>query len=150
MNILQSILDTLNSISPEAWNLIIDTFVGAIIVSPLAVGIKKWLNIEDPKRREKIMTIVVIVGSLGVATIMYLQNVPTFAPWFVAVQGMLVYATSQPVYYFGIKPLFARLGTWIAGEIAKATAINEAKGAAIPETGLPIGGLTPEFDDFSQ
>jgi hypothetical protein len=51
------------------------------------------------------------------------------------------------VYIYAVKPLYKIIGGWFTGKIAEATAINEAKNAAVPAGGLPITAAPTE--DFS-
>lgn len=128
------ILHQLNSISPAAWAIILPTVLQAIITSPIMLGVKKWFSVDGEKK----MLFFVMLGSMGAALVGYLITVPRFAPWFILVSGWLTFATTQPVYLYAVKPLARIIGSWFSGKIAEATAINEAKNAAVPATGLPI------------
>lgn len=134
MSFLDSILSFLNSIPNEVWTAIIEVVVGAIIVSPVVLAIKRWRDIHS----EKIMLALVIGGSFITAALLYLRSVPEFAPWAIAVQGWLVFATTQPVYIYLVKPLSIRIGIWFNGKVAAVAIANEAKSAAIPATGMPV------------
>ena len=136
------ILQAVNSVPAEIWGTIIEIIISAVIVSPIALGIKKWFSIDGEKK----MVLIVTVGSFIAATATYLLTVPEFAPWVIIVQGWLTLATTQPVYYFFIKPLFRRLGDWFTDQITKATQITEAKAAAIPPEGLPALAVPPRSD----
>lgn len=127
------ILETLNSVPAEIWSTLIEIIVSAVIVSPVALAIKKWFSIDGEKK----MVFIVTIGSFAAATATYMLTVPEFAPWIILVQGWLTLATTQPVYYFFIKPLFRRIGAWFTDQIAKATQISEAKAAQVPPEGLP-------------
>jgi Na+/melibiose symporter-like transporter len=142
---MQSILHALNSISPDAWGVVVQTLVSALIVSPLFVGIKKWFQVDGEKK----MLFLVMLGSMGAAAVAYMLTVPQFAPWIILAQGWLVFATTQPVYMYFVKPVFKNLGSWFTGKLAEAAAINEAKGAAVPATGLPISSVPASTEDFS-
>lgn len=142
---MQYILNILNSIPGDAWSVIIDVLVSAVIVSPLALGVKKWLSVDNEKK----MLILVVVGSMLASAGAYLQSVPKFAPWFVLVQGWLVFATTQPVYFLFVKPLSKRLGVWFTEQIAKVALANEAKAAAVPAEGLPLTSTPSPVEDFS-
>lgn len=150
MDLWHSVIQFLNSVPGDVWSNIGDILFAAVVVSPAALAIKKWLNIDDPKRREKIMTVIVILGSMGASALLYLHSVPEFAPWFVLVQGWLVYATTQPVYYLFVKPLATRIGGWFTQRIAAMATVTEAKGAAVPPEGLPVTAVPPPVDDFSR
>lgn len=140
----------ISSVPSEAWGTIGDVMYGALIVSPAALAVKKWLNIEDAKRRERVMTFVVIAGSMLASVLFYLKGVPEFAPWFVLVQGWLTYATTQPVYFLFVKPLAARIGVWFTTKLEAMSVVTEARGAAVPPEGLPVTSTPPPIDDFSQ
>ncbi len=141
---LKQVLDILNDVPAEVWSVVIETVVGALIVSPVMLGIKKWFSIDGEKK----MVVFVMIGSMLAAVAAYMLTVPEFAPWLILVQGWLVFATTQPVYYLFIKPLVRKLGAWFTDQIAKAAAISEAKAAAVPATGLPLPGSGNMFDDF--
>lgn len=138
------ILETANSVPPEIWSTIIEILISAIVVSPIALGIKKWFSIDGEKK----MVVIVTIGSFAAATGAYLLTVPEFAPWMILVQGWLTLATTQPVYYFFIKPMFKRLGNWFTDQITKATQISEAKAAQVPPEGLPALALSG-YDNFA-
>jgi hypothetical protein len=112
-------------------------------VSPLALAIKKWWSVGSERK----MTALVILGSILAAAISYLRNVPEFAPWIILVQGWLVYATTQPVYFFFVKPFFRRLGVWLTNRFHDVTNINQpepgAKTAVEPSGGLVINDIAP-------
>lgn len=140
------LLAALNSIPSDAWGVTIETVVSAVIVSPIMMAVKKWWDIDNEKK----MLLLVIAGSLLAGAADYLHGIPEFAPWFAIVQGWLVFATTQPVYRFFVKPLFARLGSAIAAQLAKVATVSEAKAATVPPQGLPISAATPPpADDFS-
>lgn len=140
----QSILNTLNSISPEVWSVIVQSVVSALIVSPLFVAVKKWFSVDGEKK----MLFLVMLGSFAAAAVAYLVTVPSFAPWIILAQGWLVFATTQPVYLYFVKPATKSLGTWFSTKLTEAAAINEAKNAAVPATGLPIS-VPAAAEDFS-
>lgn len=150
MELLREILNTVNTVPPNAWEILIEIIVSALTVSPIMVGVKRWLNISDPKRREKIMTFAVLISSMLATVGFYLKDIPEFAPWFIAVQGLLVFATTQPVYFYLVKPLFRRLGASLAIQLNKAKSLNEAKTATVPPEGLPIPSNPTVLDDFSR
>lgn len=129
------ILDALNQVPAEAWTAAVQIVLSAVIVSPLALGLKKWWKIEG----EKVMLGLVILGSLLATVVAYLQSDPQFAPWIVLVQGGLTFATTQPIYYLFIKPLFLTLGSWFASQVEQAAQLNDVKSATVPVDGLPIG-----------
>lgn len=143
MDTLQHLLHQLNSIPPAAWAVILPTVVQAVITSPIMLGVKKWFSVDSEKK----MLFLVMLGSMATAAVGYLVTVPRFAPWFILVSGWLTFAATQPVYIYAVKPLGKIIGGWFAGKIAEATAINEAKGAAVPATGLPVSSTPTE--DFS-
>jgi hypothetical protein len=151
MEILRQLLQTANDIPKEVYQMGTDALIGAISVSSLGLGIQRQVKKawDNPKTREKIMVAFVMVGSLISAGIAYLLTVPEFAPWIILVTGAVTFATTQPVYYFFLKPLATRTAAWMTGQVAKASAINEAKAAAVPAEGLPIGGAPKTLDDFT-
>jgi hypothetical protein len=145
MEVIQRFLDLLNSIPAEAWSVIMQTVVAAAIVSPVGLAIKKWLSIDSEKK----MLTLIMLSSLLAGALQYLHSVPQFAPWFAIVQGWLIFATTQPVYRFAVKPLAVRLGVWWNEQLIKATATNEAKAATVPPQGLPVKSTPQPFEDFS-
>lgn len=143
----QSILHTLNSIPPDVWSIVVQSAVSALVVSPVFVWVKKKF-FDDKVEREKLMLFLVMLGSFAAAAVAYLITVPTFAPWIILVQGWITFGTTQPVYFYAVKPFIRNVGAWFAGKLAEASAINEAKNAAVPATGLPIIA-DPNAEDFS-
>ena len=141
----QQVLHTLNSISPDAWSGIIQVVLSSLVVSPVMIGIKKWFSIDGEKK----MLFLVMLGSMATAAIAYLLTVPKFAPWIIVITGWLTFATTQPVYLYFVKPLSKSLGEWFTAKVTEAAAINEAKAAAVPATGLPITAGVPTTEDFS-
>lgn len=142
-NIFHDALQALNNVPASAWDIVIQTIISAVTVSPIALGIKKWFSIESEKK----MMLIVMVGSFITGASAYLLTVPEFAPWIIIVQSWLIYATTQPVYFLFIKPIFKRLGVWFTDQVSKATMVHEAKAAAVPPEGLPI--VTPIHDTFA-
>lgn len=140
-----SILHALNSISPEAWSVVVQSVVAALIVSPLFVGVKKWFSVDGEKK----MLFLVMLGSIGAAAVAYMLSVPSFAPWVILVQGWLTFATTQPIYLYFVKPTFKRLGVWFSEKLAEAAALNEARAAAVPAGGLPVTAVPSATEDFS-
>lgn len=139
--ILNAVLNFFNSVPSEAWGMLIEVVVASFAVSPIMVAVKKWFAVDSEKK----MMGLVILGSMFASVGLYLRGVPEFSPWFVAVQGMLVFACTQPVYYLFIKPLFRKLGATVTIQIQKAKGYNEARSAIVPAGGLPLN--TPQ-DDF--
>jgi hypothetical protein len=125
----------LNQIPADTWSQIIQIVLSAVIVSPAALGLKKLWKIEE----EKIMLGVVILGSFVPAVILYLQSNAQLAPSIVAVQAGLIFASTQPIYLYFLKPLTRALGAWFSDQLTQAAALNDVKTAAVPETGLAIG-----------
>lgn len=142
---MQSILHALNSISPDAWGVVVTTVVSALITSPVVQGLKRWFQVDSEKK----ILFLVMIGSMGAAAVAYLLTVPQFAPWIILVEGWLVFATTQPLYIYFFKPVFKNLGGWFTGKLAEAAAINEAKSAAVPATGLPVSSIPSSTEDFS-
>lgn len=130
----QQILTFLNSVPSDAWGLVIETVVSAFVVSPLALGIKKWLSVDSEHK----MLGLVILGSLVAGLLDYLHGVTLFAPYFALVQGWLVFATTQPVYKWLIRPLAAK----IAGTIVSAKQLADVKSAEVPAGGIPVADFT--------
>lgn len=150
MELLHSALQTLNSVPSEAWSMLVEVLVGALTVSPLAQAIKKWFNGDGDKTLgEKRMLAIVMAGSVMAAAVSYIVTVPEFAPWVITVQGALTFAATQPVYVYLVKPLSKRLGAWFSEQVAKASAITEAKAAKVPAAGLPITSAAVPVEDFS-
>jgi len=135
MQILKTVLDFLNQIPPDAWGALVQVVVSAIIVSPLALALKKWWKVNS----EKIMLLIVSFGSVASAIVVYLMGNPDYAPWVISVTGAVTFATTQPVYYLFVKPIAIRVGTWFATQVSEAAKLNEAKSAELPASGLPIG-----------
>lgn len=131
MDILQNILNTLNGVPSEVWTVVIETIVGALVASPLVLGIKKWLSINS----DKVMLLTTILMSMVAAGAAFAINDPVFSAWLIPVQGWLIFATTQPIYFYLVKPLIQRIQAVIAESI---TFDHEVKSAAIPPTGLPI------------
>lgn len=125
---MNDILPTINHIATMIpWDLV----AASGILSPLALGIKKWLSIQS----ERVMMTLVLVLSVVGATATYLMTVTTSDPSIIAVRGLMIAAMSQPFYYLIVKPSY----TWLAAELAKARAFDaEVKSAAIPADGLPV------------
>jgi hypothetical protein len=136
-DILKTILDALNSVSPDVWTIIIETVVGALVASPLVVGLKKWLSINS----DKVMLITTIAASMVAAGGVYIVNDPVFSAWLIPIQGWLIFATTQPVYRFLVKPIIRKIQTVIADAIAFNA---EVKSAAVPPSGLPGSTITRE------
>lgn len=139
------LLALLNSIPSDSWGIVAEVVVAAVTTSSLMVGVKKWLQVNG----DKLMLTLTIFGSLLAGTAAYLHSDPTFGPWFALVQGWLIFATTQPVYRFFVKGVCRRLGNWFAEQVAKATALSEAKAAAVPPGGLPLAVSPSGTDDFS-
>ena len=123
MEFLHHALNVLNQVPQEAWDMVIQIVVSAVVTSAAALGVKKWLDVN----REKLMVGGVMLASFVGPCLLYLKSDPQFAAWIVLVQSGLVFATTQPVYYFFVKPLCKKLGVWFGGEIAKASAIKDAE-----------------------
>lgn len=135
MQILNQILTALNSVPAEVWGQVVEIVISAVIVSPAALALKKWWKVNS----EKVMVFMVMLGSVAAAVIAYLQTQPEFQPYFIAVQGALVFATTQPVYYFFVKPVWIRLTMWFQSQVQKAAELNDTKSAQVPEGGLSLG-----------
>ena len=150
MEILHSILQTLNSVPSDAWSIFVEVLIGALTVSPLAQAIKKWFNGNgDKKLGEKRMLAIVMIGSVLASAIAYVVTVPEFAPWIITIQSALTFAATQPVYVYLVKPLSKQLGVWFTEQVAKASAITEAKAAKVPMSGLPLTSAAIPIEDFS-
>ena len=136
MDFLHQILTQLNSIPRETWTLLIDaiitTVLPALAVSPIALALKKWWKINS----DRLMVIIVAAGSVLSTLVVFALDSPDFP---LPIQAWLTFATTQPVYYFFVKPLYLRISAWVALQIAEAAKLNEAKSAEVPVTGLPIG-----------
>ena len=145
MEILRQIQQILNDVPAEAWGELVNIVVSAFIVSPVALAIKKWFSVDGEKK----MVALVMAGSVLAAAGAYLMSVPEFAPYIILITGGLTFATTQPVYYFFVKPVFTRISAWFAAEVAKAATQTEAQAAAVPAEGLPISSKPKLIDDFS-
>lgn len=135
MQQIQQILVALNEVPAEAWTTAVEVVVSALIVSPVALGLKKWWKIEG----DKVMVGLVMLASLLAAVVLYLQSDPRFSPWVVAVQGALTFAATQPWYHFFVKPVAIRTATWFTSQVEQAAQLNDVKSATVPASGLPIG-----------
>lgn len=133
---MQEILNFLNGVPAEFWTQLIDFIMlivlPAIAVSPVALAFKKWWKIHS----EKIMVFLVGLGSLLATIVTFALSSPDFP---LPVAAGLTFATTQPVYYFFIKPLYLRINKWFTVQVAEAAKLNETKSAEVPATGLPIG-----------
>lgn len=136
MDFLHQLLTELNSIPESTWHLAIDaivtTVLPALAVSPIALGLKKWWKVNS----DRLMMTIVALGSVLGTLVVFALDSPDFP---LPIQAWLTFATTQPVYYFFVKPLYIRLSAWFAEQVAQAAKLNEAKSAEIPATGLPIG-----------
>ena len=122
---------TLNVLNWLALNIPWDLVVASGILSPLALGFKKWRDVQSEK---VMMTIVLVLGVAGAAAT-YLLNTPTTDPSIIAVRGLMIAAMSQPWYFLVYKPAVK----WLSAELAKARAFDaEVRSAAIPAEGLPV------------
>jgi hypothetical protein len=144
-DILQHILNTLNNIPSDIWGYLITIIVSAVPTSWFIQLYKKWRGIKD---HEKYMLLLTIAGSMVASALAYLHSTPEFAPWFVLVQGWLVFATTQPVYYLFVKPLTKKLGSYFSVQIAKYATVAEAKSAAVPAGGLVTSPA--QVEDFAR
>lgn len=126
----QSILDNLNSVPSEVWLVVAETIIAALVASPLVVGIKKWLKINS----DKVMLVTAILTSIGTAAAAYAINDPAFSAWLIPVHGWLIFATTQPVYRFLVKPIINKIQSIITEAVAFN---NEVKSATVPPDGLP-------------
>ncbi len=124
---MEQVISILNTI---ATNIPWDLVIASGILSPLLVIIKKWMHIQSEK---VMMSLVLLFGVLGAAAT-YLLTVETADPSIIAVQGLMIAAMSQPIFFILVKPA----ATWLSVEFAKARAWDaEVKSAAVPSGGLP-------------
>lgn len=155
--IFTNVLHVLNSVPPDVWDMVAEVVFSAVVISPLALGLKKWKDVNS----EKIMTAIVILGSFASAALLYFRDQPEYAAWFIIVQGWLTFATTQPVYFYFVKPLFRRMSAWFAAKVAQAAIVDtELRSAQEPAGGLQVNvkQVPPElaavtgaqFEDFSQ
>ncbi len=140
---LNQIETLINQVPAFVWPIALQVVVTAIVVSPVGIALHKWWQVES----DKIKVFNMIVLSMAGAGIAYMMTVPEFKPWFVTVQGFLTFALSTPFYIFFFKPGAAILGDWFGGKIDEATAINEAKSAAVGVNTVVPGTVDPS--DFS-
>jgi hypothetical protein len=140
--IISQVNSLVGSIPSGTWDILLQSAIGAVTVSPIALGIKKWFSIDSDKK----MVLIVTIGSFLAAASAYLLTVPKFAPWIILLQGWITYGVSQPVYYIVVKPFFKRLGAFLVEKVTAVTLLNEARAAAVPSTGLPTA--TPSYSDF--
>lgn len=118
------ILQTLNAVAQfMPW----DALAAAGVISPLLVGVKKWLKVQS----STVMFLLVAGTSLGAVTVHYLLTIPTDDPSIIGLQTAVLAFMTQPVYYLLVKPAIA---FWRA-EVEKAAALNaEIKSAAVEST----------------
>lgn len=141
MQILNDILNTLNQVPSQVWDMAIQIILSAVLTSTAALGVKKWLDVN----RERLMVVGVMAASFIGPVLIYLKTVPEFAAWIVLVQGGLVFATTQPVYYFFVKPLFQKLSAGLASQLLKAEEMNKVKND-LKSALEPAGGLKVNAD----
>jgi hypothetical protein len=125
---MEQVLSTLNTISQAIpWDLV----MASGILSPAVLLVKKWLHLQS----EKVMMTLVLVLSMIGSAVTYILSTNSADPSIIAVQGLMVAAMSQPVFFLVVKPF----SVWFGGELAKARAFDaEVKSAAIPASGLPV------------
>jgi hypothetical protein len=134
----QQLLALLNSVPSDAWGVVIETIVSAFVVSPLALGLKKWLSVDSEHK----MLGLVILGSIVAGLLDYLHGVALFAPYFALVQGWLVFGTTQPVYRWFVKPLAARISSGFTGSIITAKQLADVQSAEVPADGVPAANFS--------
>lgn len=119
---LHTILNFLNSIPSEVWEIL----AGAFVVSPVAASLIKWFSIDSDKKKFTLaLTVAMLVGALG-----YLRGMPAFSGWFALVQGALVFAVNQPFYRLAWKSFSAH----VAAAVVKAKSLNiEVRRAKEPQ-----------------
>lgn len=135
METLKSLANILNQVPAETWSLAAQSIISAFAISPIALGFKKWWKVNS----EKIMLLIVIIGSIVTPVIIYLLQSPHYSAYIVPVIAMATFASTQPVYIYFVKPLYLRGAAWFATQVAEAAKLNEAKSAEVPASGLPIG-----------
>lgn len=115
----------------------------AIGVSGLLAVIKRWFDL----RSERVMIFLVILFSLAAVAAEYLMSVPTSDPSIIALRASVLAFTTQPVYFFVIKPVITTLRERMIEAHAN---LLEAKSAAEPMTVAPAIGDNVQVQDFSQ
>lgn len=123
---IQTIINYANEF---ATNVPWDAIVASGVLSPVILLLKKWLNIKDDKRREKVMISLVLTLSMLTAAGNYLLHVPSQDPSIIALQGAALAFMTQPVYFFIVKPAIAAFRR----EVEKAAQFNlDVRSAAEP------------------
>ena len=119
-------------------------FWQALIASGvLSPALKVWKHFRVTKKEKQIgeaVMFAVVTGISFVAVVLnYLFTHDPQNPSIILLHTAVLGFMTQPVYYLGVKPLWAK----IEKEVAKAEALNEAvKAAAIPPEGLPVADTT--------
>lgn len=138
--ILTIINNLLNDVPTEAWQVLIELTIAAVLGSNLTLGIKKWWHVDNERK----MFSLTIVSMLVAALIVHLRNVPELHPFFAAIGLAVAFIINQNYYRFFLKPLVARLSAWMTENIKELNA-DEAK-TAIEPTVTPVRGT--QIDDF--
>lgn len=104
------------------------------ILSPIGYGVKKLSGIKNGE----LMLWLMGAGSVVAAFVVYLFATPTHDPTIIGLLGVITFLSTQPLYKFFFKPLFAFVGSQFA--TAKEQVAAQANPAAIPPEGLPVIG----------
>lgn len=132
------ILQAIQNMPPEVWELV----VGGVLMSPMLQGIKHKLSVQSDKVMFTLTTLTALVISAGV----YISSTVTTEPWIVAVQATLVSFSSQPVYFFVVKPVYKWWMSIIAdADKERSRLAAEAQTAVIPADGLPAATAAAEL-----
>ena len=131
--IIPTINNALVSVPNEYWNMFVEIVFTALITSSALTGLKRWWDLHN----EKIMITLTICGTMLAGAVTYLAGVQPFSKWAALLQGVLVFAASQPIYFLVLKPLFKKIGAWWTSQLTKVALNQEAKSAVVPDGGLP-------------
>lgn len=127
-HILINIKSVVNGVPTQVWV----TLFGGVAVAISSEAFKIINQIKSNSR----MRVLVTILSGAYAVVMYLINTRPDLPWVALIQGLAVYASSQPVYFKAVKPL----RQIVTAKLAQSNLKEEAQSAVIPPEGLPTSG----------
>lgn len=151
------LLSIYNSIPTSFWEL-----AGtALATSPLLSAIKHFFQIESTKRYtlvklpfvknitvsgEQIMVLLLVAISGIASGVAYVMGTSSSNPDIIALHGALIAFSTQPIYFFIVKPVYKS----ILGSIQAGTNADTLKSAVVPAGGVPLQeNVTPPPADFS-
>lgn len=138
-------LDWVNGMNPETLSIILETIVGAVSVSAVGIAIKKWADIDSPKK----MLAIVMFLSGAAGLLEYAHGVPAFDGIFALFQIVFTFAASQPAYRYAVLPVATRLSAkfsaWFAAKVTAAQANLDAQSAKVPQDGLVLSAVGEDF-----